>query len=122
MNDKSNKNNFDNSELLRKAALDRQEYYNEIEDKKREERLEREANIIWEEEKRRTIIDIEDQIRALEATNRFSLNTLVALHNQNDENNNREIEFLKEKITINEHKITALRIDIDDILIKKRPK
>jgi hypothetical protein len=110
---------FDNSELLRKAALDREEYYNQIEAEKKEERLKLEADAIWREEKRRAILDLEDQIGAIESSNKFLNNSISYLYNQGDENNFKEIESIKERIESNQRKITHLRIEIDDVLAKK---
>lgn len=121
MADKKDVKSFDNSELLRKAAIDREEYFTQVEAQKREERLRIESEAQWNEEKRRLILDIEDQIKALESSNRFYLNSISNIYKQAEEDNYREVEMFREKIEQNERKITQLRIEIDDITIKKRP-
>lgn len=121
MPEKQETKKFDNSELLRKAAIDREDYYDQIEMLKREERIKSEADAIWQEEKRRNILDLEDQISALESSNRYLLNSISYIYNQGDDSNYREIELFKEKIEKNERKITDLRIEIDDVTSKKRP-
>lgn len=121
MADKKDVKSFDKSELLRKAAIDREEYFTQVEAQKREERLRIESEAQWNEEKRRLILDIEDQIKALESSNRFYLNSISNIYKQAEEDNYREVEMFREKIEQNERKITQLRIEIDDITIKKRP-
>lgn len=121
MPEKQETKKFDNSELLRKAAIDREDYYDQIEMLKREERIKSEADAIWQEEKRRNILDLEDQISAFESSNRYLLNSISYIYNQGDDSNYREIELFKEKIEKNERKITDLRIEIDDVTSKKRP-
>jgi hypothetical protein len=119
---KDNSGIFDNSELLRKAALDRQEYFREAEEREKEERAERIADMDWEEQKRRDIIDIEDKIIALEASDRYYQNRISALFRESNDANREEIEILKEKMEQNKFSISDLRVEIDDIKLKKRPR
>ncbi len=116
------KSGFDNSEMLRRAAADRQEYFKESELREKEERFAKEELALWEESKRREILDIEDQINALEASDRFSYNRISSLYNQSAEDHRNEIESLKERIENNKFKISKLQIAIDEIKMKKRPR
>lgn len=117
--DKSNK--YDNSELLRRAALDRQLYYKENEERELEEKRMKLAENEWEEDKRRMIIDLEDSISAIESTNSFLLKQISKLYNLSEQTNRQEIDQLRERVEDNQNKITQLRIQIDELRFKKRP-
>ncbi len=115
-----NKKSFDNSSLLKRANEDREEYYAELEREERKRAAEAEANREWEERKQRDILDLEDQINALEGKNRFMEREIRSLLSNQDDPDEKYIDILRDKISQNEYSIYKLRCDIDDVRYKKR--
>jgi|GEM_PF-5657178 len=120
-NEKEGAKKFDNSELLRKANIDREEYYAELDKERQREQQKLIADKEFEERKQREILDLEDQVNALISKNRFFEKEMRSLLLNGDEGDNQIIEKYKDKISQNEYEIYQLRCSIDEVRYSKRP-
>lgn len=98
MSRKKIESTFDNSELLKKAAQDRIDYFRDKEEIAEREKKFKEANENWEEQKRIEILETEDQIKELEFQNRV----------------------LENQIEQNKYKINSLKSAIDEIKYRRK--
>ena len=95
-NEKEGAKKFDNSELLRKANIDREEYFAELDKERQREQQKIVADKEFEERKQREILDLEDQVNALISKNRFFEKEMRSLLINGDEGDNQIIEKYKD--------------------------